>query len=200
MGAVYLVKFEDRLLGIRQGAGIIGNPSIISNVGGVETKGIELAGTYDVTDNWTAFASYAYNDSTYEDNVVDATGVILQRTAGATVVNTPEHLFKTDLSYDNGSLFGNISASYTGARQQDFTNATGEVDGFTVVDMSAGYRFEGEGPIGGLELRLNVTNLLDEDYVSTIGTNGFTSGNAFFNQSLMVGAPRQVFVTVRKTF
>ncbi len=200
VGAVYFVKFDNRLLGIRQGAGIIGNPSVISNVGGVETKGIELAVTYDVTDNWTAFASYAYNDSTYEDNVVDATGAILQRTAGATVVNTPEHLFKTDLSYDNGSLFGNISASYTGERQQDYTNATGQVDGFTVVDMSAGYRFEGEGPIGGLELRLNVTNLLDEDYVSTIGTNGFTSGNAFFNQSLMVGAPRQVFVTVRKTF
>ena len=50
------------------------------------------------------------------------------------------------------------------------------------------------------DVSLNVTNLLDEEYVSTIGTNGFTSGNAFFNQSLMVGAPRQVFVTVRKTF
>lgn len=200
VGALYYVKFEDRLLGIRQGAGIIGNPSIISNVGGVETKGVELAGTYEITDALSLFASYAYNDSTYEDNVVDATGAILQRTAGAKVVNTPEHLFKTDLSYDNGSLFGNISASYTGERQQDFTNATGQIDGFTVVDLSAGYRFNGEGPIGGVEVRVNVTNVLDEEYVSTIGTNGFTSGNAFFNQSLMVGAPRQVFVTLRKQF
>lgn len=200
VGAAYFVKFEDRLLGIRQGAGIIGNPSIISNVGGVETKGIELAGAYDLTDNLSLFASYAYNDSTYEDNVVDATGAVLQRTAGATVVNTPEQLFKTDLSYDNGSLFGNVSASYTGTREQDFTNATGQIDGFTVVDMSAGYRFGGEGLAKGFEVQLNVTNVLDESYVSTIGTNGFTSGNAFFNQSLMVGAPRQVFVTVRKTF
>ena len=50
----------------------------------------------------------------------------------------------------------------------------------------------------GLELQLNVTNLTDEEYVSTLGTNGFNT-NAD-NQTLMVGSPRQFFATIRKSF
>jgi len=50
----------------------------------------------------------------------------------------------------------------------------------------------------GAEVQLNVTNLMDEEYVSTIGTNGFNAGAD--NQTLMVGSPRQVFVTLRKSF
>lgn len=45
---------------------------------------------------------------------------------------------------------------------------------------------------------LNVTNLMDEEYVSTMGTNGFGTGTDA--QTLMVGSPRQVFATVRKSF
>jgi iron complex outermembrane receptor protein len=34
--------------------------------------------------------------------------------------------------------------------------------------------------------------------VSTLGTNGFNTSTD--NQTLMVGAPRQVFATIRKSF
>lgn len=199
--AAYFVKFEDRLLGIAQGAGIIGNPSIISNVGGVETKGIELAGAYDLTDNLSLFASYAYNDSQYEDDVVNALGVVVQATANATVVNAPHHLLKADLTYDNGSVFATLSGNYTGERETTYTNVGGQMDAFATFDLSAGYRLDGAGLFEGVELQLNVTNLLDEEYISTVGTNGFVAsdpGNT--NQTLMVGVPRQVFVTLRKSF
>ena len=39
--AAYHVKFDDRLLAIQQGAGIIGNPSVLANVGSVTTNGLE---------------------------------------------------------------------------------------------------------------------------------------------------------------
>jgi iron complex outermembrane receptor protein len=52
--------------------------------------------------------------------------------------------------------------------------------------------------LDGLDLQLNVTNLLDEEYVSTVGTNGFNTGSD--NQTLMVGSPREVFATIRKSF
>jgi iron complex outermembrane receptor protein len=201
VGALYFVQFDDRLLGIRVGAGIQGNPSIISNVGGVETKGVELAGEYEFTDDVSLFVSYAYNDSQYEDDVVNAQGDVLQATAGATVVNAPHHLLKADLSYDNGSLFATLSGNYTSERETAYTNVGGQVDGFALFDLSAGYRFDGADLLDGLEIQLNVTNLFDEEYVSTIGTNGFIAvdpNNA--NQTLMVGAPRQAFVTLRKAF
>jgi iron complex outermembrane receptor protein len=200
VAAAYFVTFEDRLLGTRVGAGIVGNPSVIRNVGGVETKGIELAGTYELTDDLSLFMSYAYNDSQYADDVLDGNGNLVQATEGATVVNAPRHLLKADLTYDNGSFFTTLSGNYTSEREQDFDNSSGQIEGYSVFDLSAGYRFDGERLLNGLELQLNVTNLLDEEYVSTIGTNGFTSGDAYFNQSLMVGAPRQVFVTLRKSF
>ena len=45
-----------------------------------------------------------------------------------------------------------------------------------------------------MDIRLNTTNLFDEKYVSTIGSNGF--GVTGDNQTLLSGARRQVFVTV----
>jgi iron complex outermembrane recepter protein len=196
VAAAYYVKFDDRLLGLSSGAGIIGNPSVIKNVGSVTTKGIELAGTYDFTDEWSLFGSYSFNDSQYDDDVVDATLPAPILTSGKTVVNAPEHLFKADLGYDNGTFFGKLSVAYTGSRYFSYTN-NAEVDGYTVADLTAGYRFEGD-MLDGLELQLNVTNLMDEEFVSTIGTNGFNASAD--NQTLMVGSPRQVFATIRKSF
>src|SRR6185436_5178569 len=37
----YFVNFHDRLLGVQAGSGIQGNPTILSNVGGVRTVGLE---------------------------------------------------------------------------------------------------------------------------------------------------------------
>ena len=197
VAALYFVKFEDRLLGFSTGAGIIGNPSVIQNVGGVETKGLELAGSYDLADDWTLYGSYAYNDSQYEQDVRNpTTNAVIQATGGKTVVNAPEHLFKADLGYDNGELYGQLSVAYTGSRYFSYVN-TAEVDAYTLVDLSAGYRFSG-ALLEGAEVQLNVTNLMDEEYVSTVGTNGFNAGSD--NQTLMVGSPRQVFVTLRKSF
>jgi iron complex outermembrane receptor protein len=197
VAAAYYVQFEDRLLGISQGPGIVGNASIISNVGGVETVGVELAGAYQINDEWSAYASYAYNNSEYEDNVRNAAGAVLQATGGKTVVNAPENLFKADLGYDNGALFAKLSVAYTGSRFFSYVN-NAEVDGYTLADLTAGYRFSGNEFLEGLELQFNVTNLADEEYVSTIGTNGFNVSPD--NQTLMTGAPRQVFVTLKKGF
>lgn len=197
VAAAYYVKFEDRLLGLSSGAGIIGNPSVIKNVGSVTTKGIELAGSYSFTDEWTLFGSYAYNDSKYDDNVVDATLPAPILTSGKTVVNAPKHLFKADLGYDNGAFYGKLSLAYTGSRYFSYVN-NAEVDGYTLADFTAGYRFSGNEMLDGLDLQLNVTNLLDEEYVSTVGTNGFNTGSD--NQTLMVGSPREVFATIRKSF
>ncbi len=206
VAAAYLVKFDDRLLGIRQGSGIQGNPSIISNVGGVETKGFELAGNYKFTKELSLYGSYSLNNSEYEDNVVDATGAILQATKGKTVVNAPKHLFKTDLSYDNGSFFTSISANYTGERESTFENVGGKIDAYTLVDFSIGYRLNNSEFLKGFEVQLNVNNLFDEQYISSIGTNGFSARvvaptpDKEPDQTFMVGAPRQVFVTLRKSF
>ncbi len=71
--AAYYVEFQNRLLATSSGAAIVGNPSVLSNVGGVTTKGIEAAATWRFAPSFWLFGSYAYNDSTYDQNVTDGT-------------------------------------------------------------------------------------------------------------------------------
>jgi iron complex outermembrane receptor protein len=197
VAAVYYVKFDNRLIGTTAGAGIVGNPTILSNAGAVTSKGFETAATWNVTDDWSLFGSYAYNDSQYDDDVRDATGAVVQRISGKTVVDTPKHLLNGEISYEHEGWFANLSAHYTAKRFFTYTNDQ-SVPSYTTVDMGAGYRFPGDGWSKGLEVQVNATNLFDKTYVSTIGSNGF--GYSGDSQTLLAGAPRQVFVTVRKDF
>jgi iron complex outermembrane receptor protein len=195
---LYRVDFADRLLAISQGPGIVGNAPILSNVGDVRTQGVEFVGQFDLTDKWSAFGSFTMNNSEYRSDVRNAAGVVLARTGGKLVVNTPEHLGFGEIAYDDGALFGQVSAAYTGARFFTFENDGGRVDATTIVDATLGYRLSGNAFLDGLEIQANVNNLFDTDYVGTLGTNGFV--NRGDSQTLVTGAPRQVFVTLRKSF
>ena len=197
VAAIYSVKFDNRILAVAQGSGIQGNAPVLSNVGGVETKGLELAGTYRFTPEWKLYAAYSYNDSTYENNVVALDGTIKALTKDKTVVNSPKNLLKTELGYDNGALFGTLGVSYTDKRYYTYTNVGGEVPSSTISDLTVGYRFE----TIGTSVQLNVTNLTNEEYISTIGSNGFTNSDAAgTSQTILTGAPRQWFVSVKKAF
>ena len=158
--------------------------------------GVEAAGTFRVTPDLSLFASYAYNDSEYRDDVVNAAGAVVAATAGKTVVNSPKHLAKGEITWDNGNLFARVGANYTSKRYYSFENDA-EVGGFVIVDASIGYRFT-DGMLNGVSIQANATNLFDKEYVSTIGTNGFAnSGDA---QTLLAGAPQQFFVTLKAGF
>jgi len=201
VAAVYHVTFDNRLLAASTAAPILGLPAVLSNVGSVETNGLELAGELELTDNLSIYASYAYNKSEYQDDVVSATGVVEMATAGKTVVNTPENLFKAELSYDRDGFFSKLAVSYTGSRFYTYENIGGEVDAYTVTDLTLGYHFSGNPWLEGLDIQANVTNLFDEDYISTIGSGGFAKNDAGgFAQTILNAPPRQVFFTVKKAF
>lgn len=196
--AAYFVEFDDRLLAVSQGPGIVGNAPVISNVGSVETKGIELVGSFFATEDLTLFGAFTFNDSRYQSDVVNRAGAVLAATADKKVVNTPDTIAFVEAAYDNGKIFGSLGANYLGNRFFTFTNTGGDVEGRTLVDATLGYRFGGNPVLDGLEIQLNATNLLDEDYVGTLGTNGFV--NSGDSQTLVTGAPQQLFVTLRKSF
>lgn len=188
--AGYYVNFRNRLLAVTTSAGIIGNPAILQNVGDVRSLGFEATGDLRLPAGFGLFASYSYNDSTYRDDVVNGSTIV--RTAGKTVVDAPKHMLKGELTYDHAGFIGRIGANYMSKRYFTYTNDQ-SVDGRVVVDATLGYRFD----LGGrrVELQGNVTNLLDKKYISTIGTNGF--GNSGDNQTLMIGAPQQFFITLK---
>ena len=198
--AGYYVKFKDRLLSISQCPGISTCFSALANVGSVTSKGIEAAATWTVTPEITVHGAYAFNDATYDEDVVPATGPVIP-TGGKTVVDSPRHIASATLTYDNGTVFGSADLSYLSRRYATYLNDE-VIPGRATVNVSLGYRFHGERWIEGLTAQVNVTNLLDKRYVSTIGTNGYVNSDptGVNNPTLQAAPPRQVFVTLSKAF
>lgn len=195
--AGYYVDFSNRLVAIASGPGIIGSPSVLANVGSVRSYGAEAAATLALPAGFSATGSYAYNVSTYRDDVVDGSGT---RTAlaGKTVVDSPHHIASAELAYNGALLFGRVGANYQSRRFYSYLDDV-SVAGRVLVDASLGVRVpQGLGVLSGVAIEGSVTNLTDKRYISTVGSNGYT--NSGDSQTLLPGAPRQWFVTLRRGF
>ena len=197
----YLVNFKNRQLGVTTGAGIVGNPVVLQNVGGVRSKGIEAAANYRLPNGFSAYASYSYNDATYRDDVVIPPAVVgglptVIALRGKTAVDAPKHLAKAEVGYDRGAFFGRVGLDYLSKRYFTYTNDQ-SVPGRVLVDAAIGYRFTFAG-LRKAEIQLNASNLFDKKYISTIGSNGF--GNKGDNQTLLAGAPTQVMASLKLGF
>lgn len=201
--AAYYVNFRNRLLGITTGAGIVGNPSVLQNVGDVRAIGFEAAGDVKIGSGFTLFGSYSYNDTTYRNDVTNALGAVIAAIKGKTVVDTPKHLLRGEVSYDSDTVFGRVGVNYMSKRYFTYNNdlvagdGKGSVGSRALVDATLGYKLD-IGQRTPIELQLNATNIFDKRYVSTIGSNGF--GNAGDNQTLLAGAPQQFFVSLKAGF
>jgi iron complex outermembrane receptor protein len=213
VATVYYVDFKDRLLAFQLGSGIVGNPIVLENVGDVETKGAEAGVRWAFASSWNWYNSLSFNDSKYKDNVLDGTGAVVARTAGKTVVDAPKQLFKSELGYDNGALFGKVGLDYVGKRYFTYTNSlcnpstppcppngdgNGKVDSYAVLNLGLGYRIEKLGIGKNFTVQANVTNVTDKQYISTIGSNGFR--NSGDRQTFLAGSPRQWFLSVSGQF
>ena len=194
----FYVDFSNRLLSFSNGSAIQGNPPTLNNVGNVESYGAELSAFYRIAQPLSLFASYSYTHATYQNDVRNAAGALLSATKGKMVVDTPEHMAKGELVYDDSRVFARAGLDYMTRRYFTYLNDR-SVAGRVLVDASIGYRFgEEAGALHGFAIEGSVTNLTDKSYVSTIGTNGYTASGD--NQTLLAGNPRQWFVTVRRGF
>jgi iron complex outermembrane receptor protein len=196
---VYLVNFHDRLLSAASGPSIVGSPSVLQNVGSVRAVGFEAVGDLKLGGGLGLFASYSYTDATYRDDVYNLSGALLAAIKGKTVVDSPKHMLRGELTYDNGTVFGRIGANYMSKRYFTYTNdllpgdGLGYIPGRTVVDASLGYRITDR-----IEVQVNATNLFDKQYIGTINSGG--TGNSGDRQTLLTAAPQQFFVTLKAGF
>ncbi|MFM8353938.1 MAG: TonB-dependent receptor domain-containing protein, partial [Gammaproteobacteria bacterium] len=191
----YYVDFEDRLLAIQQGSAIIGNFNALANVGTVETSGIEAGINWQLNDYLTWFNSASYNKSTYEDDFISGTTPV--EVSGNTVVDSPEWLFNSELALEIDRAFAKVHYKFTDERYYTYLNE-GSVDGFSMVNVSFGYRLGDLGFIKELTAQIDVTNVLDETYISTVGSGGFVNADPNGTaQTILPGAPRQWFFSLK---
>ncbi len=150
----------------------------------------------------TWFNSAAWNNSQYDDDYTfeTAAGVTLVPTAGKQVVDAPEWLVRSELSYDNGAFFARLDANYTGERFYTYLN-DGSAKSYTLLNTGFGYRFKTLGVVEQVTLQVDVTNLADKEFIGSIGTNGFVPSDPTGSvQTLLRGAPRQLFVSAKARF
>jgi iron complex outermembrane recepter protein len=198
----YHVDFEDRLVGVQQGPSIVGNPSVLANVGSVKTNGLEGALNFRIVDDFTWFTSLAWNDSQYDDNysVTTSSGTTIVAAKGKQVVDAPELLAKTELMYDNGNFFVRVDGSFTDERYYTYLNDR-PVDAYTIVNAGAGLRVRGLGVVDTITIQGDITNIGDKEYISTIGSGGFFNADPTGKEmTLLRGAPRQYFLSVKAQF
>ena len=195
---LYRVDFADRLLTISQCAGIVGCPSVLANVGDVETSGAEAAIDWTLGGGVSLFGSLSWNSSEYASNYFD--GTTLVPTDGKTVVDAPEVLANIELRYATGAWDARMGAKFTDERFITYVNDS-KVDSYWVADASLSYGWGSLGWAKNVKTTLNVTNLFDESYFASVGTNGFVARDPLGqNYTLVTGAPRQVFLTLEASF
>jgi len=196
--ALYNIDFKNRLLVIVPCAGVVSCPNQIANVGKVNSKGAEFTFVWQPLDSLRWFNSLTYNDSKYKDNYLDAGTVI--HTKSKTVVDSPKEMFASELQYRFGEFRATLGTKYTGARYYTYVNDQ-RIAGFWLWDAGLSWERKNVGFAKNLKVSLSLSNLLNKKYIATIDSNGFTTSdpNGTF-QSLLVGAPRQGFLSVDLSF
>ncbi len=183
------VNFSNRLLAIQQGPSIAGNASLLSNVGGVTTNGVDGAASYRLNGGWTLYNGLTYSRSTYDSNYITGGNTIL--TGGKVVVDAPQFLWKNSLAYNRGAFDAHIGSDFMSRRYFTYTDDN-FVDGRFLADFGTSYHIDEAGVFNQLRLQFNIYNLANATYYSTVGTNGFIASDptSVSNNTLQVGAPR----------
>lgn len=147
-------------------------------------RGIELGVVGQITDHWSLSAGF----TTLDANVT--AGPDVAHDGSRDLAYTPDRAFTAWTTYEFGSgLTLGGGARYSGEMKRGTDGAVGTpdyIDGYWVFDAVAGYAF-GEHA----ELRLNVYNLFDEDYVAAINKSGYR---------YTPGQPRSAMLTLNFRF
>lgn len=184
--------------------------AIVNNIGGATTKGFELDGTFDLSDNFALNAGLSYTDAEYKSGAFSASRGILCSTVstvcsvnadGAAIIEGNDIARVPEIQW-------NVGGQYNGSFSQD-------IDYFVRLDLSGqSQQYVSEVNLATIESRelLNlragvskgpvsldawVTNLTDEEYVS----NAFSIASPFDTSYIPTfGAARRAGLSVSYDF
>lgn len=156
--------------------------------GTAESKGLELDANLAFESDVNLWFSYAYTDAVFTNSNRDVDGFGGLIEVGDPLINSPEHQFNLQVS--KGFEIGSKPARLGGG-----VFYTGERNGWVAFDFTlpsyTSVRLFGElEPVEGIQLRLDVDNLLDETFYT----------NSFADVWVEPGAPRRFRVSVSHSF
>ncbi|WP_053096099.1 TonB-dependent receptor [Frateuria defendens] len=193
----YVTRFANRLLVVSPCSAVQTCASVLSNVGSVKSKGVDLVLIWRPLRGLRWLNSLSYTDTKYQDDYSN-NGVVA--TAGKYVVGIPRTMFASNASYTLGHWTANLEGKYTGRRYITYTNDS-SVPAYWLFNAGLTYDAGAVSVFQDLSIGLNVTNLTGKHYFASTGTNGYVASDPDgYNQTLMAGAPRQYFVNLNAKF
>ncbi|MGC8120791.1 TonB-dependent receptor domain-containing protein [Marinobacter sp. VGCF2001] len=168
---VFYTRFKDK---IDDGSDVVisGDPGIpdgtyeqLANIGKAETRGLELASSWQFAPDWSIRGNYTYTDSEQKSG----------ENRGAKLTNTPEHVLNARLNWQaNAQLSLWLAGEYRGERtrytknrenfsteEQAIDDAVGDLDAYALFHLGASYR-----ATKAVTLTATINNLLDKDFLS----------------------------------
>jgi len=139
--------------------------SAITLAGEQRVQGVELGASGLLTENWGIFGGYAYMES----EVLNSANATEE---GSALARVPEHSFNIWTTYrlPFGLTLGG-GAQYMGGVDRSTTTQNQVVPSYWVYNAMASYEVNKR-----LTLRLNVNNLLNEEYVDRVGGGHYVPG------------------------
>lgn len=183
----WFTAFENRI--IRSADPLDPTVSYARNVGAVDLYGADLQAGVEITEAFSLYGSIAYSVSELQNNLP---GQVVGR--GLSLVDSPEWTAGLRAEYDFGFITAGLQAKWTDDRFSNDFN-TEVAPGFTTVDMDLRWNLGQSWNNENTYFQLNVINVLDEEYISTI-SSGTNAGTGFFG----VGAPRTFMLSLRTEF
>lgn len=200
---VYKIRYTNKIVNLSGTAAKdytnTGAGSVLVNVGGLDSMGTELSGSYRLGGGFNVMASFSRTRAVYTENTPD--GTILK---DKKVVDTPEQIASLGLLYGKDGLSVGLVGKNTGKVYGTYSN-DGFIPGATVYDLNLGYTrsFAGREFVKSIGFELNVMNLADRSYLSGISINdqGYVKSDAAGSTMLYnIGAPRTISFSVSVGF
>lgn len=151
-------------------------------VDGQETKGVELGLAGNITNKWSVFGGYAYQDGEITKQQGSGTGAILK---GAELGQTPKHTFSLWNRYDFnemwGAAIGVVSRSDMYAQSPTATQST-TLAGYTRLDAAIFAKFN-----KNTRLQVNLENLTNKEYaLYAHNNNNITPGSPITGRATLI--------------
>lgn len=201
-GSVFLVNYKNRIASAWDPVNAIRTDY---NVGDVTTKGFELESATKLDANFSLYGSLTYTDSEMKQNLqLTSSASAAEPTAGKQFPDSPKWMAGLAVSYADGPWFGRLSAKHTGKAYSTLVNDA-SMAAYTLFNLSVGYKLPAMGAFKSPEIRLNVDNLFDKQYLRINSPSGssFTTralGTGGVLPGYYVSAPRFASVTLRSDF
>ncbi|HEY2346125.1 MAG TPA: TonB-dependent receptor [Xanthomonadaceae bacterium] len=133
---LYRSNFRDKTItGFDENTGL----SFYTEINRLRMQGFDAEASFDLSEHWKLYGSYAYTDATVESNTAAGDDGIYP-TKGKQLFNTPHNIAYGAISYDNGSFWAGANGRFRDSIYGDFMN-TERVGGYATFGLDAGYRF-----------------------------------------------------------